>query len=567
MEITNLVPRTDLMNVPNPTLPIWKRILSAPLLLTLAAVAMAIPIFRADLWIADQDIVNATLDTIPQQNWLPKQLWSLSHVLKPGVVWAYQIWNALSLWLLGMVVYQVAEHFAQRTTRVNPTMANRTGLIAGLLVMSHPLAGTTSCSISNLDWQLATLFSTTTAYFTLVFSSRPQLSAMIFGLISLLLASFSSPAGLPLGIGGALIILHLAAEGERRRCLDWLLAQRGMAKSAIIIGSFVVMGLSWLLKSTWDKHSGGIGLSWTTHWLTQGRVFWMQIKSCFVPKNLMPDHTLAWSESWSDWPATLGLALLILLTVGLFFFTGRKHPGGHGPRWAAFLLLALLPTCLMLGWRSARAWSEVRWYAALPWGSIFVAWMLGWLISRWRAMSVPIGLGVPCFLAFTSLGETAKYQGTDELASIIMASEPHNLKVSNFIQEREAERGNLTAVMKASLPFEEAYRTMAIYNATNPHHRRYDLLNALRWWVEAERRVQMAVQKNYGTEYANAYADSSTSRFKEEVKLLALTQPEALPLLDLLTIPKSNNVPSKQRPSDAIPGINSATASGSPADN
>jgi hypothetical protein len=555
------------MNVAIPTVPGWKRVFSAPMLLTLTAAAMAIPIFRADLWITDQNIVTATLDQIPHQNWLPRQLWSLSHVMKPEIIWAYQIWNVLALWLLGLVVYQVAEHFAQRTSRVNPAMANRTGLVAGLLVMCHPLAGTSACSISNLDWQLATLFSTVAAYFALVFASRPQVSVLVFGLISILLAALSSPSGLPLSVGSIFIIFHLAPEGERRRCMEWLLVQQRAAKAVILLGALQIMSLAWLLKSTWDTHSGQIGLSWSAHWLTQGRVFWMQIKSCFVPKGLMPDHTLAWSETWSDWPASLGLALLLLATVTLFVIVGRKHAGSHGPRWAAFLLLALLPTFLMLGWRTARAWSEVRWYAALPWGAIFVAWMLGWLISRWRAMSVPIGLGVPCFLAFTSIGETAKYQGTDELASIVMASEPHNLKVSNFIQEREAERGNLTAVMKASLPFEEAYRTMSIYNATNPHKRRYDLLNALRWWVEAERRVQMAVQKNYGMEYANAYAESSTSRFKDEVKQLAVTQPEALPLFDLLNTPKNTTPSQKPRTTDSIPGINSATASGSPGDN
>ena len=72
----------------------------------------------------------------------------------------------------------------------------------------------------------------------------------------------------------------------------------------------------------------------------------------------------------------------------------------------------------------------------------------------------------------------------------------------------------------------------------------------------------MAMENNYGSAYAQAFAQASTARFITEVQKLAVTEPKALPLLLALIPSPAPPEPPKPRATPGIPGIPGTTAQG-----
>ena len=284
----------------------------------------------------------------------------------------------------------------------------------------------------------------------------------------------------------------------------------------------------------------------------------LQFQALLQPTHLLPEHQFPWSEIWRDWPAVVGLSVVVVGSLVSILRLCRKSPCPL----SALVFLALWPTLLLLGWRTTNLLSEIRWYAVLPWAAVLAAWGLGWLLSRWPAMSLPIGCGLLAGLMFLTIGQTSRFADSTTMAAHILKAEPCNVEVRIFVQEKQASHGNLAAVLANSRPFAEAYQTMDIANENDPYGRRYDLLDALRYWVQSERNAQMAMENNYGSAYAQAFAQASTARFITEVQKLALTEPKALPLLSALMPSPAPPEPPKPRAVPGIPGIPGTTAQG-----
>jgi hypothetical protein len=354
---------------------------------------------------------------------------------------------------------------------------------------------------------------------------------------------------------------QLTSQSQRQVCVAWFSVKQGWRPTIIFVAVIQIMGLAWFLNLVWQRHATSTGLSWSSHVLTQGQIFWMQLRGLITPVDLLPSHTVAWSEHWTDWVSVGGLAMLLTLLVLNFLALNRRRNDSRRPLYA-IVLLALWPSVLIVGWRTTDAFSEVRWYAALPWGAMFAAWVVGWIITRWGALKYPLGFAIPIFLGLTSINHLSKFQDADQVIAMVLAREPQNLRMRCFAAELLAEHGDLTAIIKSSIPTEGAYRDLVAYNATNPRGRRYDLVNALRWWVEIEHLVQVAIQKNYGLEYAQAYATNSTNKFSIEVRNIAAEQPEVRPLLAHFPMPPAPEEPAKSRSGVGIPGVNAATAQG-----
>ncbi len=526
-------------------------------LLTLAVGLVSLLIFKADIWVEDGGIVYSSASEIPGDNWLPRQLWQISHFLAAGEPAAYRIWNVLAIWGLSLTVFKIMRLWLEQSHRVSPWLRPQVALLAGLLCTLHPVSGMTACAISHLDWQLATLFGTLSLLAAHAMIQRQSYGSLVLGALWLLLGGLSAPAGLLLGLGAMVVTWQLASPAQRSLTASWFSAKQGWRPLVLFCCAVSILSLAWFLHSVWQRHTSSTSLSWSTHVLTQGQIFWLQLRGLITPTDLLPSHTIAWSERWTDWVSVSGLVLLAALVILTTLSLLRRKSDARRPLYA-IVLLALWPSVLILGWRTADAFSEVRWYAALPWGAMFVAWVVGWIITRWNALKYPLGLAIPLFLAFTSLGQLSRFRDADQVIALVLAKEPQNLRMRCFAAELRAQQNNHTAVIQMNLPTEAAYRDVVAYNETNPQGRRYDLVNALRWWVEIEHQVQMAIQKNYGIEYAQAYATSSTEKFAVEVRNVAAQQPEALPLLAQFPVAAPTEAPAKPKPAQGIPGIGTA---------
>ena len=164
-------------------------------------------------------------------------------------------------------------------------------------------------------------------------------------------------------------------------------------------------------------------------------------------------------------------------------------------------------------------------------------------------------------LMFLTIGQISRFADSTTMAARILKAEPCNVEVRIFVQEKQALHGNLAAVLANSRPFADAYQSMDIANE-NDAYGRYDLLDALRYWVQSERNAQMAMENNYGSAYAQAFAQASTARFITEVQKLALTEPKALPLLSALMPSAPSQEAPKPRAVPSILGIPGTTAQG-----
>ena len=531
---------------------------SALLVLTLATAFVGSMVFRSDVWMGDAEITGTWISSQAGENWLPSQCWALSKWLGGGAAWVYRIWNIAALWLLGMAIYSVAGEFLEKSGIIGPQNKRRFALLAGLLVVAHPLAGMSACVIGNLDWQLAVLLSLCAAKLTWKFLRQPAPVSMLGILTCTVLAYLSSPTGLLLSLGGMWTFWRLASGTQRQEVKAWASAKTGWGTGLTIGALLVLILLLSSIQRTWTHHSVGQGVTWTAHWLTQGRVFLVQLQTLLQPTQLMPEHQFPWSEYWRDWPAVVGLSVVVIACLTCVVRLSCKNPS---PR-CALVFLALWPTFVLLGWRTTHLLSEVRWYAVLPWVALLASWGVAWLSNRWSAMSLPIGWVLPIGLMFLSLGQTSHFSDATTMAARILKVDPWHVGVRIFIQEKKVSDGNLAAVLANSRPFADAYQSMDIANENDPYGRRYDLLDALRYWVQSERIAQLAMENNYGREYAQAFAQASTVRFITEVQKLALTEPKALPLLSALLPSSVPAEPAKSRPVPTIPGISGTTAQG-----
>lgn len=531
---------------------------SPSFLLTLATAMVGVMVFRADVWMGDAEITGAWISSHAWDNWLPSQCWSIAKSVGGDAAWVYRIWNVLALWLLGLTAFGVAREFLGLAGKLSTVIKNRLALSAGLLVVAHPLAGMSACVIANLDWQLTVLFSLFAAKLAWSFMRRPAPAGMLGMLLCVVLADLCAPTGMLLALGGIWVVWRLAAQTQRAEVKAWATARTGWGTGLTIGGLLVVVWLGADLQNAWTQRSLSQGGTWVAHWLTQGRVFLVQFQSLLQPTHLLPEHQFPWSEKWSDWPAVVGLGVIVLASLVCILRLFRKTPCPL----SALVFLALWPTLLLLGWRTTNLLSEIRWCAVLPWAAVLAAWGLAWLFSRWPAMTLPIGWGLPTGLMFLTIGQTSRFADSTTMAAHLLKTEPCNVEVRIFVQEKQASHGNLAAVLADSRPFADAYQTMDIANENDPYGRRYDLLDALRYWVQSERNAQIAMENNYGSEYAQAFAQASTARFITEVQKLALTEPKALPLLSALMPSAAPPEPPKPRTPPSIPGIPGTTAQG-----
>ncbi len=526
-------------------------------MLTLVVVWVAEMVFRADLWLDDVAIVNATVDNLPKDHWLPRQLWALSAYVAEGEAWAYQIWNVLALWATSLGVYKLMRAWLEESFRVSVWLRSPVSVLAGVLCALHPVASMTACSVGHLDWQLATLCGLLSVLAARAWWQRPGLLPLGGLAGSFLLAVLSAPAALLLGVGGVGICWALASQIERTRARTWLAAGPGGRIAAGGVGCVLVLGLAIHLNILWQRYTGTTsGLTWSTHWLTQGHIFWEEIRSLLIPLNLLPSHTVIWSHHWTDWQSVSGLLLLAALLV--LSLCALLRPG-HDARRPLYglILLALWPSVLVLGWRTLDAFAEVRWYAALPWAAMLAAWVVGWITTHWSALKYPLGFAVPACLAFTSIHNLAHFQSSDLIAAQVLQHDPMNLRARCWAAELQAERDNQYGVIQASRPAQEAYVQMLEFNKHDPQGRTYDLVNALRWWVAIEHQVQSAMQKNYGYEYGKAYAANSTLRVVEEVRKVVALNPDAQPYLQRLALAMVEPPPGLPHLPSGIPGITS----------
>jgi hypothetical protein len=508
--------------------------------------------------VEDAGIVYAVPD---DTTWLPTQLWKISRFIGANEPWAYQIWNVLALWGLALCVNRLMREWLEQSFRVSPWLRSSVSLMAGLFCALHPVAGMTACAVSHLDWQLATLFGMLSLICANSLFRIPSYGrlALVIGCVSL--AALSAPAGLLLCAGSIWVAWQISHNAHRYQMVAWFTARNKFRTLSIFAVVMIVIALGGALNRTWHVQAGKTGLSWTTHWLTQGQVFWLELRGLITPVDLLPSHTIAWSESWHDWVSVSGLALVVAVSTVAFLVLMRRKRDARRPLYA-ITMLALWPSVLILGWRTPDAFSEVRWYAALPWGAMLAAWVVGWIITRWNAMKYPLGIAIPVFLAFTTIGHLSRFQDAEQVIALILKREPQNMRMRCFAAELQAKDGNNRGVMQFSLPTEAAYREIVEYNNTNPQGRHYDLVNSLRWWVKIERMVQLAVQKNFGVEMAQAYAANATEKFSNEVRHIASVQPEMKPLLAQFPVPTADAAAvEKLNLPTPIPGVG-ATAQG-----
>lgn len=536
----------------------WRSLLELPIIphlfLLVAGLGIGVFVMRADLWIGSYEIFQADSGAIPQHNWLPGKLWSISQHFFAGELMGYFIWNALAIWLLGIGVYQVARQFFSLTETIAPSFRTCAALLAGLLAQLHPLTGMTACSMIHLDWQLATIFSLGVAYYVRTLIDKPCIRYLVPATASLILAALSAPVGVPLSLGVGLMVWKLTPSATQQEFFAWAGARKALAQSFSALGITSIAMVCWWCKKAWETHSHQLALPWPTHWLTQGRVLWLEIKGALFPTHLLPNHALPLSESWADWPALAGLILIVSAALVLIRFLSRNAPPPRNLIYT-LALLALLPNMLMLGWRTSDPISEARWHAALPWAAMAVALVIGWLHKHWNALSIPFALAIPSVLGFLSIGQMSHFRHADALANFTLKYEPHNLRIISYLQQIREERGELTEVPKLSQPAEKAYLSMVHYNNTNPMRRRFDLLNAMRWWVQTERRIQSALRQNFGPEYAEVYAEMSSNKFTAQLRELAQTHPDAQALLSKLLPPAPTPPIASPRLPQAIPGV------------
>lgn len=457
---------------------------------------------------------------------IPAALIRLSLFMAPNSIWAVHIWSALALIGLGLSVRTLADRLLEREQRIHKCVP----LFAGLAVMAHPLTGLTGSENVYLGGQLATLGSIWLALSVISLMDRPRVS-MLWKMAALLLfVSLCMPGGFLLGAATAAIVAMFRPHASRKATGLWLgmTFKQHWVMTAVL--GLELCGLILMLKVGWEAHTNQSSLSWTTHWLSQGRACWLALRSLLAPFGLLPSHVVPFSESWKDWVAVSGLAALVMF--GIWSWRQRNIVSRPSLKLvASLILLALLPTFLRMFWLSPVVFTEARLYPTLPWIALLTGLGLGWIIRHLRLLGLVLAGAIPCALGLIALPQLQTARDAEQRCHLVLAREPQNFEIRKYLQQLQADSGNLAGVLQTSKATEAIYRSLADYNEQNPTHRRYDLLNALRWWVKGERLVLDALKKNYGDTYGQAFATQSAARLKSEVERLSEMQPEAIPLL------------------------------------
>lgn len=183
------------------------------------------------------------------------------------------------------------------------------------------------------------------------------------------------------------------------------------------------------------------------HALTQSRVLGGYFARVLLPSDLCGDHHISWTKSWSDGPAFVGLALVIVIALIILNFVIR-----HRSWFAVLCGLALFHLYLRFGYSVDELMVEYRMSPAMPWIGLFLA--LG--ITRLCELkpSLPPGVRPAAFAALsvfyivTSAARSHTWRDEGMLTLDVIEQYPENLRAWSIYLGKLSERGDYEDIVK-----------------------------------------------------------------------------------------------------------------------
>jgi hypothetical protein len=407
---------------------------------------------------------------VPIHQLLPTSLWALTDVIvqdpdsgRP----IYHLWNLLFHIATGFVAFAAGRAVLGATgCFADDQERARAAFLATLLFVCHPLCSEAVHYTKCLNHMMAACFGVAAVWQgTLWLQSRNGRNAAGC-LVALLLTALSYYPGLPI----AVTAIVLTAIARWRSTGDAVLAGSGWKLKASLL-AVAAWGLSLYVPASLRQME--VWHAWReSHIYTQSRVFWDYLRMAVWPSGLCSDHLVAWSTTWKDPAALLGMAGIALLlgVCGTLLWRRRTTPAVRTT--ALVLLLGAAPLLVRLLYINQEVFVEYRAYYALPWLMLLAGCALTQLGKLRPRLLLPAGITALASFVILSNARSVTWTSRGQLTEDAIARYPLHQRARVQLQAFCEQTGQLYQIPALHQELLAAVKDMKRHNANSS--RQYD---------------------------------------------------------------------------------------------
>ncbi len=453
----------------------------------------------------------------PRSMLVPTAIFKLTYdYFGPSAV-AFHLWTLLSHLLLALLGRATLKQFLLVSNFVKtPEKASSISFWAALIFLVHPLCSEPVHYAKCFYMQLVGLSSILACYAALRLVVTMQVKHFAAWIGALGFASICYPYGFPIAVVQSFILFCFLAP-HMGVWLGLLKTNRWM--QVLFVGCCIYAATTIKTMATWYQwHLANMDYTYSSHILTQGRVFWEYASRMIVPTGLCSDHLIAWSTTWADAEAVVKLCFVLLLGLGCLILAWKKRRTLPG-NLAIVLLLIMTPIVIRWPYTSHEVMVEYRTYPSMLWVGLCFALALTslahWMtkLPQARIQSVPrlmglLGGSVVFIFSCMTMKRSQVWRSFGTLAEDVVQAYPLSIRGYSNLQYTT----NLAAEFQETLAIHKeinnAMKELKRRNEVDPLGRRYDVIMAERAFLTSEGLCGAALSNLEGTRTGIAYLEN-----------------------------------------------------------
>ncbi len=403
---------------------------------------------------------------------------------------AFHLWNLVCHLVIALLGQATVRRFLLATKLApDQPQAARLGFWAAVIFLVHPLCTEPVNYAKCLYMQMVALSALWSCYTALRLATEPSLKRGLAWMGALLFSSGCYVYGFPIALAQSSLLILLCSPALRLWLRDSIChrsVQVALGLGLVVLLCYVKSMYRWYV---W--HLGQMEFSFSSHILTQGRVFWAYMARMVVPLGLCSDHHVAWSTTWADVGAVIALAAAVVVGLTGLGIAWRKR-GERSGALALIGLLVMVPIVVRWPYASHEPMVEYRTYPSMIWVGLLWAYGLtrltDWMVrlpqARVRSTATGLRLLGGCVVAFFSvltIQRSQVWHSTATLEDDVIAQYPDNLRPYSQRTFRLHFFKQFQEVLAGQHELAAHFVALKEFNRTNPQHRQYDEL-----WAEAQ---------------------------------------------------------------------------------
>jgi hypothetical protein len=447
---------------------------------------------------------------------LPRAVFKLTYDhFGPSPV-VFHLWTLLSHLLLALLGRAALRKFLiVGNLAKTPDKAASIAFWAALIFLVHPLCSEPVHYAKCFYMQLVGISAILSCYATLSLVESMRIKYFVALIGALAFASISYPYGFPISIMQSFILFCFLSP----RLGAWLgLIKTSRWMQALLVGcSIYAINLAKTMAVWYQSHLANMDYTYSSHILTQGRVFWEYISRMIIPTGLCSDHLVAWSTTWADAEAVVKLGFVFLLGMGcvILAWKQRRRPLGS---LAVVILLIMTPLVVRWPYTSHETMVEYRTYPCMLWVALCFAlaftslahWMAKLPNARLRSVPRLTGIlaGSLVFIfSCMNMQRGLVWRSFGTLAEDVVQSYPLSARGHSNLQYTTNLAGEFQETLAIHKELTQAMAEMKRLNDVDPLRRQYDIIEAEKAFLVSEGLCGAALANLEGPSIGIAYVE------------------------------------------------------------